>query len=84
MGEDRREHLRDMITQERFKIGERDFIRTYSDKNVMIHGGMPEGDYSEACDPAELGRTYTETDIPIEDDTNAEEILSILLGGDAE
>lgn len=56
------------IIQEHFLVGERDFIRTYSDNNVMIHGGMPEGDYSEACDPAELGRTYTETDIPIESD----------------
>lgn len=58
------------IIQEHFLVGERDFIRTYSDQNVMIHGGMPEGDYSEACDPAELGRTYTETDIPIESDEN--------------
>ena len=44
-----------MIIQEHFTVGERDFIRTYSDAGMMIHGGMPEGDYSEACDPAELG-----------------------------
>ena len=56
------------IVQEHFLVGERDFIRTYSDNNVMIHGGFPEGDYSEACDPAELGRTYVETDIPIDAD----------------
>ena len=61
-------------------VGERDFIRTYSDENVLIHGGSPEADYSEACDPAELGRTYTETDIPIEGDTTAEEIVNILTG----
>lgn len=71
-----------MIVQEHFLVGERDFIRSYSDRNVMIHGGSPEGDYSEACDPAEFGRTYTETDIPIEpDDPTPEEALSVLLGG---
>lgn len=69
------------IVQEHITSGERDIIRSYSDKKVMIHGGMPEADYAEACDPAEIGRTYTETDIPIEDDVTAEEALSILLGG---
>ena len=58
------------IIQEHFLVGERDFIRTYSDSGMMIHGGSPEGDYSEACDPAELGRTYVETDIPIDSDEN--------------
>lgn len=70
-----------MIVQEHFLVGERDFIRTYSDSGMMIHGGSPEADYDEATDPAELGRTYTETDIPIDDDVTAEEALSILLGG---
>lgn len=37
--------------------------RTYSDEGMMIER---EGvQYSEAIDPAELGRQYTETDIPI-------------------
>lgn len=72
------------IIQEHFLVGERDFIRTYSDAGFYIHGGSPEGDYSEACDPAELNRTYTETDIPIEGGSEADEILSILLGGEAE
>ena len=54
-----------MIVQKHFLIGERDFIRTYSDQGVFIHGGSPEADYAEAIDPASLGRTYTETDIPI-------------------
>lgn len=69
-----------MIIQKQFKVGERDFIRTYSDKGMMIHGGVPEADYSEACDPAELGRTYTETNIPIDGESSAEEILDILMG----
>ena len=58
------------------------FIYTYSDLGMKIHGGFPEADYDEAYDPIELGRTYVETDIPIEDAT-AEEIVNILTG-DAE
>lgn len=54
-----------MIIQE--KISE-DLIRTYSDKNVLIHGGFPESDYEEAIDPIYMNRTYVETDIPIETD----------------
>lgn len=54
------------IIQEHFDVNGRDFIRTYSDRGMMVHGGSPEADYSEACDPAELNRTYTETDIPID------------------
>ena len=55
------------------------FVKTYSDLGVKIHGGFPEGDYDEAYDPIDSGRTYTETDIPIEEPT-AEEIVSILTG----
>ena len=69
-----------MIKQETITIGEQQFIRTYSDRGMMIHGGMPEADYSEAIDPAELGRTYTETDIPIDGDSTAEEVVNILTG----
>lgn len=68
-----------MIIQE--LIGN-DLVRTYSDKNVYIHGGFPEADYAEAVDPVGMGRTYTETDIQIEEEATAEEILDILLGGD--
>ena len=68
------------IVTEHFDVNGRDFVRTYSDRGMMIHGGVPEGDYAEATDPAELGRTYTETDIPIEDDNTAEELLNILTG----
>ena len=41
-------------------------VRTYSDANMYIRGGNPIGDYTEAVDPISAGRTYTETDIPIE------------------
>lgn len=71
-----------MIKTETITINDQQFIRTYSDAGYMIHGGMPEADYTEAVDPAELGRTYTETDIPIEqDEAEAEEIVNILIGG---
>lgn len=73
-----------MIVQEHFDVNGRDFIRTYSDAGVLIHGGVPEGDYTEACDPAEFGRTYTETDIPIEPTSDTEdkaEAYDILVGG---
>lgn len=70
-----------MIKTENITISGHDFVRSYSDNGYYIHGGSPEGDYAEAIDPAELGRTYTETNIPIEDDTTAEEIVDILLGG---
>ena len=69
-----------MIKIETLTIGGKQFIRTFSDKGMMIHGGSPEADYSEALDPAELGRTYTETDIPVEDEATAEEIVEILTG----
>lgn len=71
-----------MIKTETITINDQQFIRTYSDAGYMIHGGMPEADYTEAVDPADLGRTYTETDIPIEqDEAEAEEIVNILTGG---
>lgn len=68
-----------MIIQEHFDVNGRDFIRTYSDANrYVVREGI---EYSEACDPAEFGRTYTEGDVMPEDETEAEEILSILTGG---
>lgn len=55
-------------------------IKTYSDLGMKIHGGMPEADYDEAYDPIDSGRTYTETNIPIDEDATAEEIVNILTG----
>lgn len=69
-----------MIQTETLTIGDKQYVRTYSDAGFMIHGGFPEDNYDEAIDPAELGRVYTEMDIPIEGKTEAEEIVSILTG----
>ena len=55
-----------MIVTENLTINGRDFVKTYSDKGMMVER---EGvRYSEAIDPAEFGRVYTETDEPIEKD----------------
>lgn len=67
-----------MIVRDSIEINGRTFYKSYSDRGMMIHGGDPEADYEEAIDPVE--RSYTETDIPIEE-ADAEEALSILLGG---
>lgn len=69
-----------MIKTETFQINGIDFIRTYSDAGMKIHGGVPEADYDVAEDPAEFNRTYTETDIPIDSDSTAEDIVNILTG----
>lgn len=70
-----------MIRTETITISGKTFIRTYSDRGMMIHGGSPEGDYDEAYDPIELWQIYTETDIPIDsEDADAEEIVNILTG----
>lgn len=67
------------IIQEHFDVNGRDFIRTYSDANkYVVRDGIS---YSEACDPAEFGRTYTEGDTILIDKSEAEEIVSILTGG---
>ena len=44
---------------------ERDLVKAYSDEGFLIRGGSPEGLYTEAIDPIEAGRVYTETDIKI-------------------
>lgn len=69
-----------MILQEHFDVDGRDFIRTYSDAGRYV---VRDGEsYSEACDPAEFGRTYTEGDLmpPEEIAAQAEEVLNILMG----
>ena len=71
-----------MIVTETFFIGEREFTKTYSDaRRYVVRDGEK---YEEACDPAELGRTYTEGDLIIdenEEDVTAQEIVNILTGG---
>ena len=70
------------IVQEHFEINGRDFIRTYSDDNRFVVGGEPYGEYTEASDPADLNRLYTEGGrLPDElIAAQAEEVMDILLG----
>ena len=53
-----------MIVTKTMNINGKPFVRTYSDSGFMVERDGVR--YSEAIDPAELGRTYTETDEPIE------------------
>lgn len=68
-----------MIKTEQLTINDRRFTKTYSDSGFMIERDGVQ--YSKAIDPTELGRTYTETDVPIEGETgltvsNTLELLS--------
>ena len=52
-----------MIVKENLEIGGRAFVKQYSDSGFYIERDSVM--YSEAIDPAELNRVYTETDEPI-------------------
>lgn len=72
------------IVQEHFLVNNIDFVRTYSDRGMKVHGGVPEADYDVAEDPASFNRTYTETEIPAEGgEVTAEEAIDFLFGGEA-
>lgn len=69
-----------MIRTENYMLGEREFTRTYSDANrYVVRDGV---EYSEANDPSEFGRVYTEGELMPPEDiaAQAEEVLNILLG----
>lgn len=57
-----------MIITEQLTINDRPFTKNYSDSGYYIERDGVR--YSEAIDPAELGRTYTETDEPIEEEAD--------------
>ena len=73
------------IVTETYEINGRRFVRTWSDAGRYVVGGVPEGAYAEANDPADANRTYTEGELMPEDERTAQagEILDILLGGEA-
>lgn len=72
-----------MIVQTHFDVNGRGFIRTVSDSGrYIVRDGVS---YSEACDPAEYGRTYTEGELMPEDERGDElsakaEAYDILMG----
>lgn len=59
-----------MIIQEHFDVNGRDFIRTTSDEGrYVVRDGV---EYTEACDPAEFDRAYTEGGLIPEDERGEE------------
>ena len=66
-----------MIQTELNVVDDRQLRRTWSDTGFMIErdGAV----YSEAVDPAEFDRVYTETDMPVEPES-ADEIVSVSEG----
>lgn len=68
-----------MIIEEYFDINGTQHVRHYSDSGVMI--ASDDGiEYSIAEDLASIGKVYHETETPIDESTDAEEILDILMG----
>lgn len=71
------------IKTDHFYIGSRLFNRVYSDAGrYVVRDGV---EYSEACDPAEFGRTYTEGDLMPDEERGDEltakaEAYDILMG----
>ena len=59
-----------MILTESLTINNKQFTKTYSSSGFMVERDGVQ--YSEAIDPSELGRTYTETDIPVEAEATTE------------
>ena len=61
-----------MIITEKVTIRNRDFIRTYSDSNrFVVRDGVS---YSEAIDPLDSGRVYTEGEVMPEEVTDLSEV----------
>lgn len=67
-----------MIQTEIITINNKQFIHTWSNENRhIIRDGI---EYNDAYDPAELNREYTEGDFIEEIESEANEILSIIMG----
>lgn len=49
------------------------FVRTYSDAGFMVRQDETGVLYSEAIDPQWCNRTYTETDIPVDADSEEDD-----------
>ena len=70
----------DMIQTQTITIGGQEFTKTYSDDNrFVVRDGVS---YSEAVDPAEFNRVYTEGDVMPDEEITEEEAGRILMGVD--
>jgi hypothetical protein len=67
-----------MIVKENLEIGGKAFVKVYSDAGFYIERDGEK--YAEAIDPADIVREYTETDEPIESETEltVEDTLGML------
>ena len=63
-----------MIVQEIIE-GNTTLVKTYSDKGVMIRKIGTDELYSDAIDPKKFNREYEETDIPIKQHEEIDEVL---------
>jgi len=61
-----------VIVKENIEIGGRDFVKQHSDSGFYIERDGAK--YSEAIDPADIERAYTETDEPIETEGEQTEV----------
>lgn len=60
-----------MIYTETVVIRGKPFVRTYSDKYCVVRDGL---EYYEALDPIDSGRSYTESNTPLDSEpTESEE-----------
>lgn len=65
-----------MIYTDTVEIRGKQFIRTYSDTYRVMRDGL---EYDEAIDPIDSGRTYTESETPLDtDEATAEDYQSAL------
>lgn len=62
-----------MIKTENIYVNGRALVRTYSDANLMIRQDSTGAVYAEAYDPADSGRTYTETEEEIATEADSED-----------
>lgn len=66
------------------EIGGTDLVCAYSNNKMMIRQDETGNLYSEAIDPVYMNRTYTETDISIEEELSVmepQEALDVIFGG---
>ena len=68
-----------MIYTEIVTIRGKEFRRTYSDTNMVMRDGV---EYTEAVDPIDTDRVYTESTTTLPEEITAQEALDIIVGGE--
>lgn len=69
-----------MLYTEVVTIRGKEYRRTYSDTYMVMRDGV---EYSEAVDPIDSDREYTESTTPLPEEITAQEALDIIVGGEA-